>query len=85
MINRKLSDIERADEKGFDAVDAQNLIFLVNTTKAEVDSMKKVFSPEKLNQMTKLEESIRNLVYEIEVVKIDLDNCAKEDKVQQIE
>jgi hypothetical protein len=57
------------------------LIFRVNSIEAENNSMKKVFSPEKLNQISKLEESIRNLTYEIEVLKIDMDNCAKEDKV----
>jgi hypothetical protein len=52
---------------------------MVNTVKAEVEQMKKVFSPSKLQQMDKLEEQTRNLNYEIEVIKIEMENCTRND------
>ena len=47
--------------------------------------MKKVFSPMKLQQIDKLEESTRNLNYEIEVIKMEMENCTRNDKTSLIE
>ena len=44
--------------------------FAVNTNTAEINHIKKTFSLDKLKQIDKSQTDIKNLSYEIEIIKI---------------
>ena len=60
--------------------EVQKLAFLANNVKAEVDYLKKMFSLQKLQQIDEGHKSLRNLGYEVEVMKLNLEGtCSKTD------
>ena len=51
--------------------------FMVNNVKSEIDFLKKMFTVQKLQKIDAMETKNRNLGFEIEVIKMNMESVAK--------
>lgn len=73
----KAEEESKHDMSGtIDTTQIQSLQFTVNNLKTEVDYQKKMFSVQKLQLLDTCETKLRNLTYEVEVQKMNMDQFA---------
>ena len=48
----------------------------MNTTKSEIDYMKRIFDGKRIQKMNDQEEKVKYLEYEAESLKVKIENCA---------
>ena len=58
---------------------------MVNSCKADVDFIKKMFSTERINAMDSAAENVKTFKFDLTVLKIDVENCAKLEKIGELE
>ena len=58
---------------------------MVNLLKAEQDQQKKIFTPQKFNQIDKAHDLIKTLNMEISLIKMDLDAKAEATKTDELD
>ena len=58
---------------------------MVNSCKADVDFIKKMFSTERINAMDSAAENVKTFKFDLTVLKVDLENCAKLEKIGELE
>ena len=80
-------DSQRSEKSGggAGAEAVQKLTFLANNLKTEVDYIKKMFSLQKLQQIDEGHKTLRNLGYEIEVMKLNLDGACTKTELAELE
>ena len=65
------------DGGGMGGAEAQQMKFMVNNVKSEIDFLKKMFTVQKLQKIDAMETKNRNLGFEIEVIKMNMESVAK--------
>ena len=101
LVGKNITDVEKLqkgfaakclrDEKeeefrkaeGIDTI--KNITFSINTLTADNNFMKRIFSAERIEQLNKTDEVVKNLEYVIELLKIEISNCAKANAFTDIE
>ena len=58
--------------------------FMVNNLKTEIDYQKKMFSVAKLQQLDGYEQKFRNLSYEVQVAKMNMDSFANKTELDKL-
>jgi hypothetical protein len=56
----------------------------VNTTKSEIDYMKRIFDSKRIQKMNDQEEKVKYLEYEAESLKVKIENCATQDNMEKV-
>ena len=70
---------------GGSSEEIQKLTFLANNLKTEVDYLKKMFSLQKLQSIDEGHKTLRNLGYEIEVMKLNLEGACTKTELAEFE
>lgn len=69
---------------GVDASDLQQIKFTINNLKAELEYMKKMFSQQRLTQIDQTENKVRNMSYDVEVLKMQIDSSARNSDLEEL-
>ena len=69
---------------GLDSIEVNSLKMIVNNLKTEMDYQKKTFSVQKLQLIDQRENKVRNLTYEMEVTKMNMDSYAAKSELTKL-
>mgnify|MGYP006117784929 CR=1 FL=1 len=81
-FEQKLSlDTERRSQEDHVLTDLQDLKFKINTIHSEIEYQKKIFNAKRLAEMEATAHQVKSYGYEIELIKINLENSASKEQV----
>ena len=74
----------QASSVGVSSDDTQQMQFMINNVKAEIDYMKKMFTIDKLKEIDAAKEAVRKLTTELELMQMELQVAAKHTDIERL-